>query len=92
MHSTDCPKRKPDYYLEMIDNEMLLYHPSRTIILYCNQTASLIWQLCDGQHTVQEITMLLANAFPKASETIAAEVVATLEQFFKNETIEVAED
>ena len=56
MTSVNKPRRKPDYRLEAIDNELLLYHPAETKILYCNETASLIWQLCDGQRTLQEIT------------------------------------
>jgi hypothetical protein len=56
------PKQKPDYRLEVLDNELLLYHLNETKILYCNQTASLIWQLCDGQHTVADITMLISDA------------------------------
>jgi hypothetical protein len=75
------PQRQPDYRLELLDGELLLYHPSQTQILYCNQTASLIWQLCDGQHTVQQIIDLLSAAFPTADATIAADVTTTLQQF-----------
>lgn len=75
------PQRQPDYRLELLDSELLLYHPSQTQILYCNQTASLIWQLCDGQHTVQQIIDLLSAAFPAADATIATDVMTTLQQF-----------
>lgn len=76
-----APRRKADYRLELLDDELLLYHPNQTQILYCNQTASLIWQLCDGQHTAQEITDLLKAAFPQSGEVIAQDVTATLRQF-----------
>ncbi|CAG0927378.1 hypothetical protein TFLX_00418 [Thermoflexales bacterium] len=82
------PRREPDYCLEVIDNELLLFHPARTQILYCNETASLIWQLCDGQRSSEEITALLAAAFPQAAETIAADVAATLQQFMQQGAIE----
>lgn len=85
----DKPRRKPDYHLEMIDDELLLYHPGETKILYCNPTASLIWQLCDGQYTAQEITTLLSDSFPEAAETIAAEVEATLQDFLQYGAIEL---
>jgi len=75
------PLRQPDYKLEVIDDELLLFHPSNTTLLYCNQTASLIWQLCDGQRTVQELTELLGAAYPEAAESLSQETVATLEQF-----------
>ncbi len=84
---TSKPKREPDYRLEMIDGELLLYHLNETKILYCNQTASLIWQLCDGQKTVGEIASLLQEAYPEAAEAIAADLQATLQQFLAHNSI-----
>jgi hypothetical protein len=83
------PRQKPDYRLEMIDDELLLYHPGETKILYCNQTASIIWQLCDGQHTKEEITALLKDGFPEAADTIASDVEETLGKFLQHGAIEL---
>ncbi len=88
MPESNKPRRKPDYRIEMIDDELLLFHPAQTKILYCNETASLIWQLCDGQHTPQEITALLAAAFPEAADAMADDVTATLRQFSQHDAIE----
>jgi hypothetical protein len=88
MLSSRRPCQKPDYRLEMIDGELLLFHPGQTKILYCNPTASLVWQLCDGQRTGQEITTLLAEAFPEEAEAIATDVEATLRQFLRHGAIE----
>jgi hypothetical protein len=82
------PQRKSDFRLELIDGELLLFHPGQAKIFYCNQTASLIWQLCDGRHTLQEIVTLLNAAFPEAAETIAADVETTLRQFQQHGAIE----
>jgi pyrroloquinoline quinone biosynthesis protein D len=82
------PRRKSGYRLEMIDNELLLFHPAQAQILYCNETASLIWQLCDGQRTPQEIMALLAAAYPEAADTITEDVAATLGQFSQHGAIE----
>ncbi len=90
MSSTNKPQRNPDYRLEMIDNELLLFHPAQTKILYCNETSSMIWQLCDGQRTVREITDLLVAAFPQAADFIADDVEATLQQFLEHGAIEFA--
>jgi len=89
MDASKRPQRKPDYRLELIDDELLLYHPGETKILYCNQTASLIWGFCDGRRTVQEITGLLSEAFPGAAEAISADVTATLGQFLDQGAIEL---
>lgn len=89
MSVVNKPRRRPDYRLEVIDNELLLFHPAQTKILYCSETASLIWQLCDGQRTPQEITALLAAAFPEAADTIARDVEATLRRFLQHGAIEL---
>ena len=88
-HSTQKkPLRKPGYHLEMMDGELLMFNPEETQILYCNQTAALIWQLCDGQRTADEIIEMLAAAFPEAEQRIRLEAPATLEKFRQHGVIE----
>jgi hypothetical protein len=87
IESGSKPQRKPDYRLEMIDGELLLYHLNQTQILYCNQTASLIWNLCDGKLTVNEIIDLLQEAYPEAAGAIASDVQTTLRIFLDNDSI-----
>jgi len=77
------PLRNQDYRLEKMDEELLLFNPKTTNILYLNQTASLIWQLCDGQSNVQEMISLLKDSFPEAGENIQQDVLETI-TLFKN--------
>jgi hypothetical protein len=84
----DRPRRKPDYRLEEIDGELLIYHPTATNVVYCNQTASLIWQLCDGTHTATEISTLLSEAYPEAATSIPADVDSTLRTLTQEQVIE----
>ena len=86
---TKTPHRQPDYQLEQIDDELLLFHPSQTTILYCNQTAFLVWQLCDGARNTQEIIDLLGTAYPEAQDSISDDVLTTLEQFEQHGAIEL---
>lgn len=83
------PARKVDYRLEQLDDELLLYHPNETTILYMNQTASLVWGLCDGEHSVAKIIDLLSQAYPEAAESIPSDVQATLVQFLQQGCIEL---
>ena len=84
----DCiPQQKTDYHLEQLDGELLLYHPNQTVIMYCNPTASLIWQLCTGQHTVQDISTLLSTAYEQPENSVALQVEATLQQFYQHQAI-----
>ncbi len=84
----DRPLRQADYRLEKMDDELLLFHPAQTKILYCNETASLIWQLCNGEHTTQEIVEMLSTAYPEAAKAIPGDVAATLSRFFEHGAIQ----
>lgn len=84
---TKIPQPIENYRLEELDDELLLYHPAAETIIYCNQTASLVWQLCDGQRSGQEIVALLQAAYPDTAEAIAADVEATLRQFAEHGAI-----
>ena len=88
MRLSKKPSQKTGYSLELIDDELLLFHPGQTTIIYCNQTASLVWQLCDGNRTIQEIITLLQTAFPEAKASIASDVEAALQDFVQHGAIE----
>ena len=83
------PTPKPDYRLEELDGELLLYHPADTKTIYLNATASLIWNLCDGERSIDEIVELLVESFPEAGDSIENEVQETLDQFANHGAIEL---
>jgi len=72
------PHASAGYHVEELDGDLLLLHPSNQIILHTNQTAALVWRLCDGERSVAEIVALLGDAYPEASADIAADVPALL--------------
>jgi len=88
MMNDDIPRQSQDYRLEQLDDELLLYNPSQTVIMYCNPTASLIWQLCDGQRTIQDIITLLSEAYEQPPEAIRPDVENALQQFEQHQAIE----
>lgn len=83
------PRPKPDYRIERLDGEILLYHPASTKVMYLNETASLIWRLCDGTRTTADIAGLLQEAFPEQAATIADEVESTLRRFVEQDALEL---
>jgi hypothetical protein len=74
------PKQCKGFLVEHLDGEVVLLHPSRNIIIHSNETAALVWQLCDGVHSVDEIVGILAGAYPDARAQIAAEVPVTIQK------------
>lgn len=91
-HTDPKPRPRPDYRLERLDKEILLYHPARTQVLYLNETASMIWSLCDGTRTRDDIIALLVEAFPEQESTIGDEVDSTLRRFAEQDAIEFVQD
>lgn len=77
--STPFPDR--DFALEELDNELLLYHPTKTTTVYMNETASIIWRLCDGERTVGEIVDLIKESYPEAGTDVEQDVESTLKMF-----------
>ena len=75
------PSPTPNYHIEELDGELLLYHPAAERILHTNQTGALVWNLCDGQRTVAEIAGMLTAAYPEATTDIHQDVPDILNQF-----------
>jgi hypothetical protein len=76
---TPCPV--PNVQPETLDGEIVMLSPTGSDILHLNETSALIWRLCDGQRTVDEMIALLQAAYPDAAGEIADEVPATLKIF-----------
>ena len=66
------------FSLEEMDGELLLFHVEQEKVLYCNATAGLVWRLCDGERTLDEIVELLTEAYPEAREKLRGDVVDAL--------------
>jgi hypothetical protein len=69
---------------EVIDNEVVLYHPQKTAAVYLNATAAMVWGLCDGTRTVADIVALLETSYPDEQPIIADGVAAALEDLHKD--------
>jgi hypothetical protein len=90
MEPTCKPKRKPEYRLELVGEDILIYNPEDTKIISLNQTASVIWRLCDGSISVQEMIEALEEFYPDSKNEITADVNATLDQFLETGCVDLA--
>jgi coenzyme PQQ biosynthesis protein PqqD len=70
----DTPKRSAGLLAEPMDGEIVLLHPAHNIIIHVNETAALVWQLCDGINTIQKIVEILSSAYPDARAQITKDV------------------
>ena len=81
------PQKVSDYQAEMMEGELVIFHPTDTKVLHSNPSAALIWNLCDGQHTVGEIIQIIAEAYPESAEQIKNDVPETIQLFVENKAI-----
>jgi hypothetical protein len=74
------PKKCVGFLVERMDGETVLLHPARNIIIHANETAALIWQMCDGNNSIDDIVNILGGAYPDARAQIAKEVPDTIKK------------
>lgn len=82
------PQKCDGFLIEEMDGELVLFHPARNKIIHANQTAALVWQLCDGERTVLDIVELLAEAYPESRQQIEEEVPQTIQDLRRKGALE----
>jgi len=83
-------RRSTDFRLEEIDGELVLFDPGSAAILYCNPTAGMIWRLCDGSRTRDDIVNMLSEAYPESAESINTDVDEALALYLKYNALATA--
>ena len=63
------PKARQDITVQNMGDEVLLYDSDRESVHILNHTAHAIWNLCDGNHTIEEIQQKMQKQFSEAKES-----------------------
>ena len=71
-----------------IDEDISLYVPQTEQVIVLNGTASDIWRLADGSHTIGEVIELLASSYGVSAESITADVEKTVDELSEAGLIE----
>lgn len=74
--NSKIPQRKSNILMQQIGGETLLYNTEVDAIHCLNPTTKLIWDLCDGSHTIADIVHWLQYS---ASLTEEAELMHKVE-------------
>jgi hypothetical protein len=80
---SDKPKRRDDIHSEELQHETVLYDQAHGQAVYLNESASVVWKLCDGSRTVSEMSDLLSQEIGQAADPVArtvAEIVGRFQQ------------
>jgi|SRR5262245_55214703 len=73
------PKQAFGFFVEEMEGENLLYRLGGHKAIHLNDTATVIWKLCDGSRTVADIIDLLTNEYPGSETAVAADVQEAIE-------------
>ena len=78
------PLRAGGYTVEELDGELLLFDAASARVIALNETAALVWNLCDGTRTTGEIVTLITAAYPEAAAEIPGDVAGIVAQFARH--------
>jgi hypothetical protein len=67
---------------------VLLYHQTIREAVHLNNSAAVIWALCDGNNSMADIENILKNAYPEGKDSIHKDINFTLEKLQQNNAIE----
>jgi hypothetical protein len=63
-----------NYIWEEMDGQVLLYRVGAHKAVHLNDTAALIWKLCDGSRSIKDVIGVLSEAYPDMQDTVAVDV------------------
>jgi len=80
--NSERPVRRPGIVAQDMGRETLLYSAEGKAIHVLNPTAQCIWELCDGEHSAEDMERALRASFSIAAEhDVSGDVQRTLEVF-----------
>lgn len=79
---------RPNLLETEVDGDISIYDPGSERVVVLNATASDVWRLTDGQHTIDEIAELLARAYQVDVRSISDDVGQAVESFVDAELID----
>jgi hypothetical protein len=66
-----------------VKGDLSLYDADQEKVLVLNSTATDVWLLCDGEHTVDRIVELVAAAHGQKADVVRGDVETTIHQFLE---------
>ena len=82
------PKRRPDLNVRQVDGETLALDRRNSVIHQFNQTASHIWELCDGKMSIEEMVADFSETFDVDLAVATKDVTTIVKQFKELELLD----
>lgn len=71
-------RHNEQFYCVDVDNEVLLYQPTSQRAVHLDPIAALIWKLCDGTRSADEVATELTEQYPESAEAVRSDVMDAL--------------
>ena len=81
------PRRLANWSLTDGQDSHIIIRRGTNHSIRCNECSKIVWELCDGTHTLGEIMTLLAESFPDTPQ-VEEDVEAAIDLFFQLNAIE----
>ena len=80
----NIPQRSAGIQQSDLADGCMLLDQEKAIAFALNVTASLMWSHCDGQHSIEEITEIIAETSSLPAERITEDVTRTIKNFHEH--------
>lgn len=92
MDKSNVYKQVEECLLEDMDGELLLYNPINATTLHLNGPSAIVWNLCDGETSVQKMIDAVKEAYPDQTDQIEADIVAVVSDFVEREFLTLVQN
>jgi len=75
--------KNPDLFVQEMDEEIVLYEAGSHRAIYLNETAAVVWRLCDGRRTVEDLVEMLTENYPDARADLPRDIESAVETLLR---------
>lgn len=75
MHPSDKPQRHPEATHETVEEEAIIINLNTGVYYTANDTATMFWELIDGQRTIADCARLIAQDYDVEAEVVEADLL-----------------
>lgn len=86
------PYHSPETRMQKFDDEVVVYCTQRKKAIYLNETAAVIFELCDRTRTVADIVKLISENYPDQIEEVREHIIAAIEYLWREGAIRIKSD
>ena len=83
LHNKQIPRRRDDLIERELPEELILYDPENDRAFLLNRVAALIWDLCDGNNSVEMIADQIATMFTNPVKQIHDDVRSFIGKYLR---------